>query len=79
MSDAKIAEHEVEITYLQQEVSELKKAVNNMETKLDELIGYARMAQGAGWILVKLGSVITVVVGAVWALVTNWNSLFGQH
>ena len=58
---------------IEQDVLDIKITLGKQDTKLDELVGYASMAKGAGWIIIKMGGWLTAIAAAAW---TIWHYIF---
>jgi hypothetical protein len=51
------------------EVRMLSRSLGEMNRKLDQLVAAANMGKGAWWLLLRLGGVLVVLVGATgWVL-----------
>lgn len=71
-----VAQHEVRIASLERKMETLSAKMEVIDTKLDIILSYASMAQGAGWILFRVGGWLMAVVSGVYALYTNWPHIF---
>ena len=71
-TDVQLARYDERIKAVETDVHEIKNALMKQDEKLDELLGYAKLARGLGWGLFKLGAVITGFAYLYYILWTVW-------
>lgn len=67
-----VAQHVIQIANLEGRLAKIEKTLESQDTKLDELIGYASMAKGAGWTIIRVGGWLTAVSAGLWALAAHF-------
>jgi hypothetical protein len=60
-----VATPEERIAALEARVNGLEEWLKDIDAKLDQLIAVANMGKGAWWAMLKVGGLISIVIGAV--------------